>query len=443
MNHQIPTNGMQQAGEQLEKAFQLFNEHSEKLADSYEGLQERVDQLSNELACERDQRLIELAEKESLAVRLEGLLDALPAGVVVLDDNGIIIQTNKVANEILEFEHKAVDLIGRQWAVLAKKVFINEGKELRLKDGRWLNITACALEGSVANNVIDGQRQCTPPGKIILISDVSETRTLHKKLNQQQRLSSLGEMIAGLAHQIRTPLASAMLYISTANHPSTTLEKRLSLAEKAKHRLCHLERMVNDMLIFARGDVIDAEQINASVFFNKLVKLVESDYEAQQITLFGDNALKRVLIHINSDMVLSAVQNIINNAIEASNASSVNKPRKVQLRVVLNDENEIVINVVDNGSGMSDEIKDKILEPFFTTRENGTGLGLSVVSATINRYGGELKIFSEKNKGSDFSITFPCVEQHMDLSTSRIAEGFNHRSVERKLKMAQSHEVKV
>ena len=89
------------AGEQLENAFQLFNQFSEKLADSYSGLETHVTQLSKELAEERGERLTQLAEKELLAKRLEGLLDALPAGIVVLDSAGYIIQTNPVAREMM------------------------------------------------------------------------------------------------------------------------------------------------------------------------------------------------------------------------------------------------------------------------------------------------------------------------------------------------------
>ena len=96
MNSQI--NG---AGKQLESAFQLFNQYSEKLADSYADLESHVSQLSEELAEARNERLIQLAEKEVLAKRLEGLLDALPAGIVVLDANGCITQTNPVAREML------------------------------------------------------------------------------------------------------------------------------------------------------------------------------------------------------------------------------------------------------------------------------------------------------------------------------------------------------
>ena len=237
---------MNKASEQLENAFELFNQFSEKLAGSYGDLESHVTRLTKELAEARSERLIQLAEKEVLAKRLEDLLDALPAGIVVLDADNCITQTNPVARLMLGADMGNKKLCGQNWQSVAKKSIKTDGDELRLLDGRWVNLSACPLciDSTGVNR-----------GKIILISDITETRILQMKLNRQQRLSSLGEMIASLSHQIRTPLSSALLYISTLNHPLNDEKERICFADKAKERLRHLERMVNDMLIFARGDV--------------------------------------------------------------------------------------------------------------------------------------------------------------------------------------------
>ena len=262
---------------------------------------------------------------------------------------------------------------------------------MRLKDGRWVNVSACPLDND--------------PGKIILISDITETHTLQNMLNRKQRLSSLGEMIAGLAHQIRTPLSSALLYISTSNHPMNDADNRIRLANKAKERLHHLERMVNDMLVFARGDVLQAEHINVNEFVLQIKKLVGPDYKAEQIVLVIDKNLKNVSIRANRDALISAVQNIIDNAIEACSGTP-----KIEINAFLNQSNQFEIHISDNGCGMTDEIKERVMEPFFTTRSNGTGLGLAVVGATVSRYGGEINIHSKAGQGCLFNIKFPCAE---------------------------------
>ena len=211
-------NQINEAEEQLENAFQLFNQFSEKLAGSYSDLETQVAQLTKELAKERHERLIQLAEKERLAARLESLFDALPAGVVVLDPEGCITQTNRIADEMLNIKKNHDQADNSNWKKVATDAFISDGDELRLKDGRWANLSACQLND-------DSE-------KVILISDVSETHALHEMLNRQQRLSSLGEMIASLAHQIRTPLSSALLNISNSNHPANNEDRRLQFTDR-------------------------------------------------------------------------------------------------------------------------------------------------------------------------------------------------------------------
>jgi len=398
MNNQI--NG---AGERLEDAFQLFNQFSEKLADSYSDLESQIVQLTKELAEARSERLIQLAEKEVLAKSLAGLFDALPAGIVVLDSEGCITQTNPIAREMMAFKSDDYELNGHQWENIASGMFVSDGDELRLKDGRWVNVSACPLEDD--------------PGKIILISDVSETHTLQNMLNRQQRLSSLGEMIASLAHQIRTPLSSALLYVSAMNHAKTDEKKKFCFAEKARERLHHLQRMVDDMLIFARGDISQSEHINAAVFFRQLKNIIEQDYKFQQIALDVNSNLKNIMLRANADVLLSAIQNIIDNAIEAC-AEISDRRTEIEIRAFLNNKNLFEINIKDNGCGMSEEIKERVLEPFFTTRSNGTGLGLVVVNATVSRYGGSINIVSTQGVGSEINIRFPHVEVDTMLSSN-------------------------
>lgn len=418
MNDQI--NG---AGEKLENAFQLFNQYSEKLAGSYADLESQVARLTQELADERNARLIQLAEKERLAKRLESLFDALPAGVVVLDSHGRITQTNRIAHNMLDIEAEEQD---KKWESIATDTFINDGDELRLKDGRWVSLSACQLN--------DAQE------KIMLISDVSETHALHEMLNRQQRLSSLGEMIASLAHQIRTPLASALLNISNSNHPANNEDRRLHFTEKAKERLRHLERMVDDMLIFAKGDVSEAEYMNTGEFFTQLKTLIEPDNESQQISLNMKSNLDEVSIQANMDALLSAMQNLIDNAVAACDTVE-NRTTDIAVTAFLNSENKFEINIKDNGCGMPQQTLERVLEPFFTTRSNGTGLGLAVVNATINRYNGQLKIDSQAGEGSNFNIQFPRAKSNGLLHSNLNAIDINKQTIQARTKVTGEQEV--
>ncbi len=380
--------------EQLEDAFALFNNLSVKLADSYSELEQQVARLSVELADANSERIRELTEKERLAQRLETLLDSLPAGVIVVDEHDCIRQANPLARDMLG---DAIE--GMSWQQLARQAIITQNNELRLRDGRWVSVSVRALQGD--------------SDKLVLLADVTETRALQDKLAQQQRLSSLGEMVASLAHQLRTPLTTALLYLSTLEHPNTPDADRQRFVGKARQRLLHLERMVNDMLVFARGDVIAAENINAASLLQKLIDTVRQQCDAVGVALHVSIETGDAEIQASEDALLSALQNLADNAIEACRDVA-----RGELRIESTaDEASLRICFIDNGCGMSEAVMNRVLEPFFTTRPTGTGLGLAVVNAAVERFNGSLNIASTPGKGSRFEIILPLAQADALLSS--------------------------
>jgi len=185
----------------LEAAFKNFSAVTTQLSESYQHLQEHVSQLQNELACSNKEKKLAAIDKEKLANKLEHLLDLLPGGVVVIDCFGKIEQCNPVAVDFL-----GEKLIGRSWAGIIKQKFsprMDDGHEISLKDGRRLSIATRSMDDSQSEN---------KKGQIVLLTDQTQTRELQERLSRHDRLSTMGKMVAYLAHQIRTPLSSAMLY---------------------------------------------------------------------------------------------------------------------------------------------------------------------------------------------------------------------------------------
>lgn len=381
---------------QLKDAFQLFNQLSNKLAVSYGNLEEQVAELSVELTEARNERLKQIDEKERLAKRLEGLLDALPAGIIVVDTEGRINQANPVAHNMFGNE-----LIGLLWQTVAKKSFVSDGDELCLHDGRWISVSANPLGDDT--------------GKIILVTDITETHVLQETVNRQQRLTSLGEMIASLAHQIRTPLATALLYLSNLGHSMADEGDRVRFSDKARERLHHLERMVNDMLIFARGGVTESEYFSVGQFMEQLQQLLEPQFVDSNATLIVDTQIPAAPLRGNWDALLGAFQNIATNAIESGGETPI-----LQINVAWSEDAAVEFTFKDNGIGIPDKIKDRILEPFFTTRSNGTGLGLSVVNTTVTGHQGTLDIVSEEGNGSQFIVKLPLPPQHRMLPSGTV-----------------------
>src|SRR6187402_548134 len=211
-------------GQDLKSAFELFNQMSEQLADSYHLLENRVAELNEELSSLSDRRLQELAEKEKLAHRLESLLNFLPGGVVVLDSSGRVSESNPAATDLL-----GEPLQGELWRDVIQRSFAprqDDGHEVSLRDGRRISI-------STRNQGEDGQ--------IILLTDQTETRRLQSQLSRHERLSAMGKMMSALAHQIRTPLSAAMLYAGHLCSNKLDEVKRQQFSEKICNRLNNIE----------------------------------------------------------------------------------------------------------------------------------------------------------------------------------------------------------
>ena len=258
-------------GQDLKKAFELFNQMSQQLVDSYQLLENRVAELNQELNSVADQRMQELAEKEQIANRLENLLNFLPGGVVVLDSTGRVSECNPAAIDLL-----GEPLQGELWREVIARSFAprqDDGHEVSTRDGRRISI-------STRNLGVDGQ--------IILLTDQTETRRLQGELSRHERLSALGKMMSALAHQIRTPLSAAMLYAGHLCNGKLDEERRQQFSEKIFNRLNNIERQVHDMLLFVKGelplnDVISVSELHLALAEAMEVPLMTSESHCEWI----------------------------------------------------------------------------------------------------------------------------------------------------------------
>ena len=379
-------NNNQYQAKELEGAFHAFTEVSEQLTKAYSVLELRVAQLNEELAAARSERLLQLAEKERIANRLERLLSALPAGVVVLDGNGNVQECNTAALALL-----GEPLEGQSWESVKARTFQsveNDGKEIRLTTGKQISLSHSPLGSE--------------PGQILLLQDVTETRTLQHALAKTERLSSMGEMVASLAHQIRTPLSSALLYSSNLTNPHLDMKTRHCFSEKALNQLHHLEYLINDMLVFAKGGDGSLEPIVLNEFLNEFKHLMEQALLSSNAELVVESSVEDVVFYANQQTLLTAFQNLAMNAIQHAEDGVV-----IKLRAFQPTATTISFEIEDNGPGIAAEFLDRIFEPFYTTRSSGTGLGLAVVRAVILNHGGDISVSSNLGLGTTFAINLP------------------------------------
>ncbi len=379
-----------QKTEQLTDAFRIFNELSQHLSVSYQGLQEQVAKLHDELAAARSERLKTLEEKAKLANRLEKILAALPAGVIVLDAAGSIVDCNAVALDFL-----GEPLHGLSWPDVAARSLIavaDNPHERQLLSGKRVNLTCRQLEQDA--------------GQIIVLSDVTDMRSLQDILNQQKQLSAMGEMVASMAHQVRTPLATAILYASQMSNASLDKEKRRRFSVKILERLHHLERQVNDMLIFAKDGRLAMERFSLTRLLNRLGETLKDYAGSTQVSLQISNEVADDDMLGNENALSGALMNVLTNAVDAIGANGV-----IQLSATQLDDSRLHIVIQDDGPGIPSSLAKRVFEPFFTTKANGTGLGLAVVDSVVRAHGGEVQLMVLPGAGAVFALTLPCIEQ--------------------------------
>ncbi|MHC8371017.1 sensor histidine kinase [Pseudomonas sp. MDT1-85] len=367
----------------LEQAFALFNQMSSQLTDSYSMLEARVTELKGELAVVSAQRMQELAEKERLANRLQNLLDLLPGGVIVIDAQGIVREANPAASELL-----GLPLEGELWRHVIARCFApreDDGHEISLKDGRRLSIATRSLDAE--------------PGQLVLLNDLTETRHLQDQLARHERLSSLGRMVASLAHQIRTPLSAALLYASHLTEQELPVETQQRFAGRLKERLHELEHQVRDMLVFARGELPLTDRLTPKMLMQSLQAAALTHVQDLPIRWQCDSHAGELLC--NRDTLVGAILNLIENAVQASSGD-------VRLKVHLYTRgNNLRLCVSDSGSGIDTKVLARLGEPFFTTKTTGTGLGLTVVKAVARAHQGELQLRSRPGRGTCAQVVLP------------------------------------
>jgi len=364
---------------ELQAAFLAFGSVSEQLSGAFDSLRDQVAQLRLELGEAH-------AGKEHLAARLSALIKGLPGGVLVLDTRGHIQECNPAARELLG------EPLSEQvfMAVLARAAVNTNGiaEHTELRSGRFVNISRRDLGGG---------------GEVVLLTDVTEPHLMQVFLARQQRLLTLGELAAGLAHQIRTPLATALLYASQMALPGRNSEDLARCAEKTVDGLKQLDKLVNDMLAFAHGGAA-REQVSVSAVLEQVAQWLRPALR-RGIRLTIRTQAPDLAVRANAPSLVSAVLNLATNALQAATGDL---DLELLARRAADGRAQIVVS--DNGPGVPESVRERIFEPFFTTRARGNGIGLAIVKSVVEAHAGSVRL-ADSPGGATFVIDLPAEER--------------------------------
>lgn len=368
---------------ELQRAFDAFNRVSAELTQAYAALEVRVASLNEELAIANGELRRQYEEKEALSERLSLLLGALPAGVVVLDGGARVTEANPAARAMF-----GSDLVGQHWGDVASAHL-----EPALTVGEW---SLGSRRLSVAESALD-----SAGGKILLVHDVTAAHEMKGALERNQRLAAMGEMAASLAHQLRTPLAAALLYTSNLAQPDLAQESRTKFADKASQQLRRLERLIQDVLLFARGESIGRDVFTAGELLHEVAQTAEPLMRESGVEFELVDGVGQSPVVGSRKALFGALVSFVENALQAT-------PQGGKICLSGRTAGDLLyLSVRDTGPGIGQELRERIFDPFFTTRGQGTGLGLAIALGVARAHGGDIELVSEPGQGATFTMVLP------------------------------------
>ena len=374
---------------ELKTAFKAFSESSDVLAKSYLDLQQEVVRLYDQLEKSELAKRQEQDKNRVLVLQFQQLFESMPVGVLLLNEEGSVVMANPVADRLFN-----LPLVGQSWGAIVPLSFRpqkNDGHDVSMVSGRRVRVETASL-GNV-------------PGQLVILVDQTEAYLLQTKLTHHERLSNMGKMVAALAHQIRTPLSSSMLYAGHLQKPDLAPVMRQTFANKLVDRLASIEKQIRDMLIFSRSEIKLDGIVSVNAFIKELTHHCEEICEQKnmQFEAAGADFLATDCIQCNKETLTGALLNLLNNAVDAQSEGDV-----IRLDWHHSD-GYVTLAFKDRGLGMSKEHLEHVQEGFVTTKQHGTGLGLMVVKAIARAHHGQFEIDSIEGAGTTASMTLPLV----------------------------------
>ncbi|MFZ6008538.1 MAG: PAS domain-containing sensor histidine kinase [Nitrospirota bacterium] len=351
---------------------------------------------------EKMQRGFYLAEKSKLATVIESLSD----GLFVTDKEGTIISFNNAASRITGYS--AAEVAGlpynKFFSMLSGSmpvIEMNKNTEMNIqtRDDRQLilSVTSALVKNSEGEDI----------GKVFTFRDITEEKQRQEVYHRTEKLVALGQLSAGIAHEMNTPLGSilgyARLLLKNKKLDARQKERLEIIAEQAKRSSAIIKGLLN----FARQSnpsLRNMKDAGINDILTDVLKLLQTEIEKHGIDVLTDFG-EIPAIRIDVRQIEQAMLNIMLNAIQA-----VKNNGEIRIKTFTDTENNsITIEVSDNGQGIPEYVKPRIFDPFFTTKPvgEGTGLGLSISAGIISEHGGSIDVESTEGNGATFTITLP------------------------------------
>lgn len=404
------------------------------------GYVKRVKQKAEKLSKEQILSLLEnvVDENESLY----SVLESLSTGLLIINDDFQLLRFNQIAESWLPFSEHLEDILGSEKAIweyiededissflrkcLEKNITNSSEDFSTVTSGgtvRFLTVTIAPL-------INEGELN----GKMILVRDITEKKNQDILLHRMENLANLTNLAAGMAHEIKNPLGAISIHIQLIQK---ALEKARENSDKlpakkfvedhidiVNDEIEHLNKLVMDFLLAVRPVKAQLELKEPDKLIDGLVSFFKPEFNREGIEVIFKSSESGKKILLDEKLFRDVIMNISQNSLAAlkskfnrEDENNITDEAKFCISNTIH-ENKFIITIADNGCGMSSETLSKIFEPYYTTKANGTGLGMTMVYKIIKEFSGEIIVNSKEGEGTAFTITFPIPQKDVKLLSS-------------------------
>jgi two-component system, sporulation sensor kinase E len=353
---------------------------------------------------------------------LETVFNAIQEGIIVTDFHGRITYLNEAACAL--FGLKAEESIGKRldervrgldWESLIQSGGpVSRDMEIFYPQNRFINfyIVPLAIESRATENKIDISSKNV--GHAMILRDITQSRRTEQQTIESERLNALTLLAAGVAHEIGNPLNSLNIHLQLMQRQAAKLDgqDRAELQESidiARSEINRLDSIVTQFLRAIRPTRPQMQPENINTVVEEAVRFFASEIKDRDIVVEQELRSDLPLLQLDRDQMKQAFYNVIKNSLEAIKRRGI-----LRIRTDM-DESHVLVSFTDTGGGMSAENLSHVFEPYFTTKESGTGLGLLVVRRIVREHGGELAIESSEGKGLTLTIRLPHTDQRIRM----------------------------
>jgi two-component system sensor histidine kinase AtoS len=363
---------------------------SERLEGAYRTLEERAIQLVN------------------IQDYTQSILRSITSGVLTVGPDGSVATANPAAERILGI--REAEMVPRRLGALFTDDGGIDAAMERILLGRMprtlLDTVAVTLDGTTVHARVAMSRMRDVSGRVlgavVTFDDVSEVKALTDQLIRADRLAAMGELTAGVAHEVRNPLgiirASVQLVEEMGADPARVREATAVI----KQEIDRLDRVIKALLDFGRPSAPTLRPTNVEDVLADVVIFTRRFAGQARVTIDTEYAAGVPLVSADVDQLKQVMVNLISNAVQAMEATG----GTIRIRV-WDDDEMVFCSVTDTGPGISEEALPKVFDPFYSTRDDGTGLGLTIVHRIIDQHGGRIEVNSTPGIGTRFTFALP------------------------------------